>query len=176
MLIYNIKEVGELVVAPSMTESALEAVMDPTIIAYLDKRCDATRTLGMETPKPKHHFLAHCAKDYLRFGPLISIWAMRMESKHTYMKRVIRSAKNFINPPKTCATRHQRALVSHQYLGLFPTLNVVLPAKNVTTARDLLQVPHTLSAAENVFLKYVGPKAIITTQVTFKNTERTSWG
>ena len=42
-----------------------------------------------------------------RTGPLVNTWAMRMEAKNSYFKRIARSS-NFKNVPYTVARRHQR--------------------------------------------------------------------
>ena len=39
------------------------------------------------TLKPKHHFMRHYPAQILKFGPLIRVWMMRFESKHSYFKR-----------------------------------------------------------------------------------------
>ena len=60
-----------------------------------------------KTMKPKHHYIAHYADLILKFGPLRNVWTMRFESKHSYFKRSMRSAKNFINISSTLSEKHQ---------------------------------------------------------------------
>ena len=43
-----------------------------------------------------------------RCGPLVRQWCMRYEAKHKYFKKIAQTLGNFINVPKTVATRHQR--------------------------------------------------------------------
>lgn len=57
--------------------------------------------------KPKHHFLIHYPRIIRCMGPVVKFWAMRMEAKHQYFKRIIYSTKNFINIKKTMAQKHQ---------------------------------------------------------------------
>lgn len=57
--------------------------------------------------KPKQHFMLHYPEQILNFGPLRSTWTMRFEAKHLYMKRILQSAKNFKNPCKTLAIKHE---------------------------------------------------------------------
>lgn len=47
--------------------------------------------------KPKHHYLCHYPALILKFGPLIRLWTMRFESKHSYFKICARNLKNFKN-------------------------------------------------------------------------------
>ena len=57
--------------------------------------------------KPKHHYLSHYPSLTMQFGPLMKSWTMRFESKHSYFKSCIRSAKNFKNITGLLAERHQ---------------------------------------------------------------------
>lgn len=57
--------------------------------------------------RPKHHFLLHYGELTRKFGPLIRLWTMRMESKHRYSKNVQRHSVNFRNPTKSCTEKHQ---------------------------------------------------------------------
>ena len=41
------------------------------------------------------------------YGPLINVWAMRFESKHSYFKKVIQTTQNFKNVTKMLSHRHQ---------------------------------------------------------------------
>ena len=93
----------------------------------------------MARPRPKHHFLSHYPRMFLNNGPLISVWAMRMESKHTFHKGVLRTAKNFKNVAKTCATRHQLAQISYYYSGLFSSCKFEVP-DNSPNVKDILKI------------------------------------
>ena len=134
-LIVKLHEVSDLVTAPRLTIHEIENILHFTIIEYLDLRALAIDELGMETMKPKHHYMAHYSKLYKFHGPLIHLWAMRMESKHQFFKNCIRTSKNFINPTKTCATRHQLAQVSFRYNGLFPKKLEIPP--NAASVREI---------------------------------------
>ena len=57
--------------------------------------------------RPKHHYLAHYPWLILQFGPLIRVWTLRFESKHSYFKKCARYSMNFINICHTFAIRHQ---------------------------------------------------------------------
>ena len=118
--IVKLQEVSEMITAPKLTRYEVENKLFYTVIEYLEMRSAGIEKLGMETMKPKHHYLSHYSEFYLSFGPLIFLWAMRMEAKHTFMKNCIRTSKNFINVTKTCANRHQMAQISYSYGCLFP--------------------------------------------------------
>ena len=57
--------------------------------------------------RPKHHYVRHYSSLIFEFGPLIKVWTMRFESKHTFFKRTIRYLHNFINVPKSLAEKHE---------------------------------------------------------------------
>lgn len=70
--------------------------------------------------KPKHHYLLHYPDLILKFGPLIRLWTLRFESKHSYFKECARKLHNFLHLSKTLAERHQ-LLQSYLSCGqLFP--------------------------------------------------------
>ena len=119
-LIIKLQEVSEIITAPKQTTYEVDNILHYTIIEYLDARTEAIESYGMSKMRPKHHFMSHFAKLYKYHGPLIHLWAMRMESKHQYMKNCIRTSKNFKNPSRTCAVRHQMAQITYGYTGLFP--------------------------------------------------------
>ena len=139
----KLHELGEIITAPSLTITEIEVTMTQIITEYLDLRAGAVEALGMPNARPKHHFLYHYPRAYRNLGPLIYVWAMRLESKHTFFKGVVRAAKNFKNVPLTCALRHQRAQITYRYQGLFPTHRLEIPdaAPRVTDAKKMFEDP-----------------------------------
>ena len=135
----KLHEVGEIITAPALTTFDIEITMKQIISEYLDLRVEAVEGLGMPNPRPKHHYLSHYDRSFRNSGPLISCWGMRMESKHTYMKSVIRAAKNFKNVPLTCATRHQQAQISYAYYGLFNQNKIEVP-DNAPEVSDVVKI------------------------------------
>ena len=156
-LIIKLEEVSELITAPKLTRYEIDNILHFTIIEYLDLRVEGIETFGMDTIKPKHHFLSHYSKLYKFHGPLIHLWAMRMEAKHTFFKNCIRTSKNFINPAKTCATRHQMAQISYCYLGLFPR-KFEIPVDAVSV-KDLMTITKDVSL--KIFFSSISQEALI---------------
>ena len=70
--------------------------------------------------KPKHHYVAHYPELILQFGPLIRLWTLRFESKHTYFKQCARKLHNFKNLCHTLAVRHQLLQAYYSAGFLFP--------------------------------------------------------
>ena len=135
-MMIKLAELSEIVTAPKLSHFEIEVIMTEIIHEYLDFRVNAVEDLGMSNPKPKHHMVSHYADHFRNYGPLILVWGMRMESKHVFFKTVIKSARNFINVAKTCATRHQLAQISYCFSGLFPRSKFEVP-DNAVEARSL---------------------------------------
>ena len=71
------------------------------------------------------------------FGPLIHVWTMRMESKHSFfLKRCAINSHNVINITKTLAETHQLNLA---FLSSGPTLcgRIMLGCDNATFDEEL---------------------------------------
>ena len=137
-MIVTLQEVAEVITSPKLTEYEIDYTMRELIESYLDQRVEAISAWNMPPARPKHHMLSHYPQCYRNYGPLIGMWSLRMESKHTYFKTVVRSSKNFKNPSKTCAVRHELSQVSHRYYGLFPIDKYEVPG-NSSILTDYLQ-------------------------------------
>ena len=85
-LIVTLQEVSEIITAPKLSRYEIEITMNELIQSYLEQRINAIAEFGMGRVRPKHHMLSHYSECYLNYGPLIGMWSLRMESKHTYFK------------------------------------------------------------------------------------------
>jgi hypothetical protein len=82
-LTLQLKDIVDMICAQKISLSQV-AYLDILIQEYLESR----KCLFPETTlKPKHHFMRHYPALILKFGPLIRVWTMRFESKHSYFKR-----------------------------------------------------------------------------------------
>lgn len=89
-LTLQLKDIVDLVCAQRISQSQV-VYLDIIIQEYLESR----KCLFPECKlKPKHHYLRHYPALILKFGPLIRLWTMRFESKHSYFKRCARHLKN----------------------------------------------------------------------------------
>lgn len=102
-LFLQLREIVERVCAPKISLSQV-AYLKVLIEEYLQSRQDV---FSDQKLKPKHHYLAHYPSLILQFGPLIRLWTLRFESKHTYFKQCARKLHNFKNLCSTLAERHQ---------------------------------------------------------------------
>ncbi|XP_030248211.1 uncharacterized protein LOC115566456 isoform X2 [Sparus aurata] len=108
-VLLTLKDIVELVVAPVHT---------PETIAYLDFKISEHRDRFLavfpeETLTPKHHFLEHYPTLIENYGPLVGVWTMRFEAKHSFFKQVVRHTNNFRNVLLTLSTRHQMMMAYH---------------------------------------------------------------
>jgi hypothetical protein len=158
----KLHEVGEIITAPVLSITEIDVTMDQIIKEYLDLRAGAVEALGMPNPRPKHHFISHYPRSYKNTGPLICTWAMRLESKHTYFKGVVRAAKNFKNIPLTCANRHQLAQISYCYQGLFPKFQLEIPdtAPHVFEIQRITKDPLVIQFLSSLNPQGLSPKSI----------------
>lgn len=126
-VLMNLKDITELVVSPLHTEES---------ICYLDTLISEHRHRLLEVfPEqkltPKHHFVEQY-RDLIRgFGPLVSLWTMRFEAKHSFFKQVVRYTKNFRNVLKSLASKHQMMMAYHSQA------NALKPATCVTKVTSL---------------------------------------
>ena len=89
-------------------------ILEEKICDYLDTRKMVRSNFPdlMLNPKPKHHFLSHYGKMIRMFGPPVSYWTARFESKHCIAKSIAASSRNVINITKTLTERQQMRAAS----------------------------------------------------------------
>lgn len=115
-LCLKLKEMVELICAPKICHNEIG------YLKFLTQEYVSVRSslFPYESLKAKHHYLLHYADLILHFGPLIRLWTLRFESKHSYFKNCARKLHNFLHLCKTLAERHQM-LQSYLACGqLFP--------------------------------------------------------
>lgn len=60
--------------------------------------------------RPKHHYIEHYPDLIRLFGPLVHLWTMRFEGKHSFFKRVVHDTQNFKNVLKTLSSQCLRII------------------------------------------------------------------
>ncbi len=114
--------------------------------------------------KPKHHYMSHYPELIIQFGPLIHLWTMRFESKHTYFKQCTRKLCNFKNVCSSLAERHLQAYLSAG--NLFP-LAIVVEKATVFYSSDYI-----VGIRESVAKYDFGPEnTLIAHEATVKGTK-----
>jgi hypothetical protein len=68
---------------------------------------------------PKHHYLEHYPAQILAFGPFVSVWTARYESRHRDFVNWCESSKNFVNVLRTLAVKNQKKLASRLEICAF---------------------------------------------------------
>lgn len=100
-------EITDILCAPEINSSYLGYLQSIT-----DEYLSLRKRLFTETLKPKHHYLSHYSYLIKLFGPLMKIWSMRFESKHTFFKNAVRRLRNLRNISGTLTMKHEL----YQYL------------------------------------------------------------
>ena len=123
-------EITERLTAAELREYEI-VVLEELIISYLDERKEISESYGdlLGPPKPKTHFLTHYPQAIRLYGPPMSYWTARYESRHRLAKNTAEASKNFINISLTVATRQQLRQSSVLYHGMFSTSDLVISAK-----------------------------------------------
>lgn len=126
-ILLDLKDIVELVVAPTHTDES---------IAYLGGKISEHRQKYQELFPgvqllPKHHYLEHYPQLIRMFGPLVCLWTMRFEAKHSFFKQVVRHTNCFKNVPLSLATKHQLMISYHLRSSSFEETS--LEVTNVST-------------------------------------------
>lgn len=105
-VLMDLKDMVELIICPVFTDESIQ---------YLQMKIQDHRRMLQEvfpdfTLRPKHHYTEHYPDLIRCFGPLVHLWTMRFEGKHSFFKRVVHDTQNFKNILKTLANRHQHMM------------------------------------------------------------------
>ena len=125
----KLHEITERLTASEFKEYEVD-VLEEKIIEYLDDRkkiYDDYPVIG--SPKPKTHFLTHYPQAIRLFGPPLSYWTARYESRHRIAKNTAEASKNFKNISLTVSTRQMMRLSSVYYHGMFATSELLITDK-----------------------------------------------
>ena len=125
----KLHEITERITALEFKDYEVD-VLEQLILDYLDERkviFEDYPIIG--SPKPKTHFLAHYPAAIRLYGPPLSYWTARYESRHRIAKNTAEASKNFINISLTVSTRQQMRLSSVFYHGMFPKSDIVISDK-----------------------------------------------
>ena len=111
-----VREIVGYICAPKISSDQV-AELNMIIHEYLLER---TVLFPDDPIKPKHHYLLHYPKLILQLGPMIRLWTLIFESKHTFFKECSRKLKNFKHLTSTIANRHQLLQAYYHAGDLFP--------------------------------------------------------
>ena len=117
-LFSNLRKIVELICAPKI-HIAQVAELKVLLEEYLEARSALFKDVPL---KPKHHHLMHYPDLILKLGPLIRLWTLRFEAKHTYFKQCARKHRNFKNLCSTLVERHQLLKAYYSAGFLFPSV------------------------------------------------------
>lgn len=107
-VILDLKDMVELVVAPVHTAQSI-AFLEARIC---DHRCRLQEVFPGIKLLRKHNFVEHYPQMIHFFGPLVVMWTMRFEAKHSFFKQVVRHTRCFKNI-QMLAVKHQFIMAYH---------------------------------------------------------------
>lgn len=109
LLLMDLKDIVELVVAPVHTDESISYLE----IKIVDHRQRYVELFPDVRLLPKQHFLEHYPHLIRCFGPLVQLWTMRFESKHSFFKQIVKHTSCYKNVPLTLASKHQFMIAFH---------------------------------------------------------------
>jgi hypothetical protein len=163
-LLLTLRRVVELVCAPCISDNQI-AEMKDVIEEYIYYR---QALFPEHTLKPKHHYLTHYPWLVQQFGPLIRLWTMRFESKHSYFKECARKLHNFKNLCSTVAQRHQ---LLQSYLRRGSVFSADVKADKAIDFDLQLLNPAVQTCVSVPDLKLTPATAVIAQEVIYKGTK-----
>ena len=102
------------------------------LIQYFDLRKTCSEKYPVFSKMvPKNHYLEHYPGQILAFGPFISVWTARYESRHRDFVNWCESSKNFVNVLKTLCVKNQKKLASRYVIFYFIFKLVVRDSSSV---------------------------------------------
>ena len=108
-LLMTLKDVVELVMSPTHTDESI-GHLESLIAEHRHRFCSV---FPQGKLIPKHHFVEHYPQLIKAFGPLVSLWTMRFEAKHSFFKKIVRQTNCFRNILKSMAKKHQSMIAYH---------------------------------------------------------------
>jgi hypothetical protein len=163
LLVLLLIRITGLICAPKLSFGQV-ACMKLLIDEYLEGR---SRLFPDTKLRPKHHFLLHYPVLTLKFGPLLRVWTMRFEAKHSYFKRCVRSCQNFSNVTGMLAERHQLLQAYFASGTLFSHKTFAVNNTNPFTANIYSQEIKDAVAGSCVHQS----RTVVSDRCTFKGTE-----
>lgn len=99
----RLTEIVEIVCSPEVHKDFI-----PYLSNIVDEYLGRRTSLFPETKlRPKHHSLTHYAEMLGKLGPLMKVFTLRFESKHTFFKRTMRVLRCFKNITLSLAEKHE---------------------------------------------------------------------
>jgi hypothetical protein len=142
-LLVTIHSINEVLLADTVApEDALK--LQDLVVQYfsLRKACSDRLPSVFGKHVPKHHFIEHYAAQILKYGPCITAWVARYESRHRDFVNWCESSKNFVNVLKTLCDKNQKKMAS-RYCNMFTLFPVLRIREILVRIRIPVSVPST---------------------------------
>lgn len=150
-ILMDLKVIVELAVCSSFSEKTL---------CYMESLINDHKRLLVDTfpdfsIRPKHHFVDHYPHLIRCFGPLVPLWTMRFEAKHSYFKSVVHDTHNFKNVLLTLAVKHQEMMALYLDRG-----DLFKQSVYIQSAESFLACPLEASLRTAVEQKYTNTDSV----------------
>lgn len=109
LVLMDLKDIVELVVAPVHTDESI-SYLESKIVEHRQRYQELFPGVRL---RPKHHYLEHYPQMIRCFGPLVALWTMRFEAKHSFFKQIVKHTSCFKNVPLTLASKYQLIIAFH---------------------------------------------------------------
>ena len=109
LVLMALKDIVELIVAPVHTDESI-SYLESKIVEHRQRYEELFPGVRL---LPKHHYLEHYPWMIRCFGPLVTLWTMRFESKHSFFKQIVKHTSCFRNVPLSLASKHQFMIAFH---------------------------------------------------------------
>lgn len=109
LLLMTLKDIVELIVSPVHTDETI-SYLESKIVEHRQRFHELFPGVKL---LPKHHYLEHYPHLIRCFGPLVTLWMMRFEAKHSFFKQIVKHTSCFKNLPLTLASKHQLMIAFH---------------------------------------------------------------
>lgn len=110
-VVLDLKDIVELAVAPVHTDTTI-AYLESKISDHRHRYCELFPDARI---KPKQHYIEHYPEMIRCFGPLVGLWTMRFEAKHSFFKQVARHTNCFKNVTYSLSAKHQLMVGYYMY-------------------------------------------------------------
>lgn len=111
-LLVTIHNINEILMADSLSPQDAYSLQSHIVKYYTLRHACSEKYPAFAKLVPKNHFLEHYPAQILAFGPFISVWTARYESRHRDFVNWCESSKNFVNVLKTLCYKNQKKLAS----------------------------------------------------------------
>jgi hypothetical protein len=104
--------INEILMADCLSPEDAYSLQGLIVQYFTLRQACSEKYSSFDSVVPKNHYLEHYPAQMLAFGPFISVWTARYESRHRDFVNWCESSKNFVNVLKTLCIKNQKKFAS----------------------------------------------------------------